>query len=378
MLADPFAAARHLDTPVLLLDPAAAAAAVGELRAALPGVELYYALKANPHPALTAAVAATGAGFELASPAELRQLLAAGVPADRLMCLHPIKSPAFLRMLRAAGVDTLAADAAEEVEKIAAFAPGSRVLVRVDVPSRGSRRPLGRKFGCPPRDAVPLLRLARTRGLRPAGFTMHVGSQCESLANWAAALDVLATAVRDATAAGMLPELVSLGGGLPVPYTAAAPPLAEVGRVLAGFTPGCRVTIEPGRAIAAPAGTLVASVIGLADRPDGRWAYLDAGLHHGLAEANGITFPVEAEGRGPRRAYWLAGPTCDAADVLPAPVELPELPELRVGDRLAFRLAGAYSAVRATAFNGFPPPAEVVVDGGRQEPYDRPTPTGGK
>lgn len=355
--------ARPYETPVLVLDPTAAAHAVAEVRATLPGVQVYYALKANPHPALAAAVAGTGAGFEVASPAELRQLLSAGICADRLMCLHPIKAPAFLKLLSTAGVDTLAVDAVEEVEKVAEFAPRSRVLVRVDVPGGGSRRPLGRKFGCPPRDAVAVLRRARARGLRPTGVTMHVGSQCESLDNWAAALDVLATAVRDATDAGMPPELVSLGGGLPVPYTADVPPLAAVGRVLAGFTPGCRVTVEPGRFIAAPAGTLVASVVGLADRPDGRWAYLDAGRHHGLAEAgaSGVTFPVDATAGGPRRAYWLAGPTCDGADVLPAPAELPEL---RVGDRLTFRLAGAYSAVRATAFNGFPPPAEVVVPGG--------------
>jgi ornithine decarboxylase len=358
----PFAATRHLDTPFLLLDPAAAARAVGDVRAALPGVEVYYALKANPHPALAAAVAAVGAGFEVASPAELRQLLAAGVSPHRLMCLHPVKAPTFLLQLAQAGVGTLAVDAAEEVEKVATLAPGSRVLVRVDVPNHGSRHPLRRKFGCPPGDVVRLLQLARDRGLRPAGLTTHVGSQCERLATWATAADILATVAREAADVGLPAEVVSLGGGLPVAYTAEVPSLDRIGRVLTGFAPGARVTVEPGRAIAAPAGTLFASVIGLADRPDGRWAYLDAGLHHGLGEAlpaaGGIVLPAEAEGRGRRQPYTLAGPTCDGLDALPTAVELPEL---RVGDRVAFLLAGAYSTSLSRPFNGYPVPVEVVA-----------------
>ncbi|HEX4611375.1 MAG TPA: hypothetical protein VH092_24490 [Urbifossiella sp.] len=358
----PFAATRHLDTPFLLLDPAAAVRALGEVRVALPGVEIFYALKANSHPAVAAAVAAAGAGFELASPAELRQLLAAGIAPHRLMCLHPVKAPAFLTLLAQAGVDLLAVDAAEEVEKVGTLAPGSRVLVRVDVPNQGSRHPLRRKFGCPPGDAVGLLRLARSCGLRPAGLTTHVGSQCESPATWATAADILVAVAREAAAAGLPPETISLGGGLPVAYTPDVPSLDRIGRVLAGFAPGRRVTAEPGRAIAAPAGTLFASVIGLADRPDGRWAYLDAGLHHGLCEAlpaaGGFVLPVEAEAHGPQRTYTLAGPTCDALDTLPARVELPEL---RVGDRVAFRLAGAYSTGLSRPFNGYPVPAEVVA-----------------
>jgi ornithine decarboxylase len=106
----------------------------------------------------------------------------------------------------------------------------------------------------------------------------------------------------------------------------------------------------------------VASVIGTADRPDGRWAYLDVGLYHGLFEslpaAGGFVHPMEAEGRARPQTYWLGGPTCDGLDVLPMPVVLPEL---KRGDRVAFHLAGAYSTDLSCPFNGFPVPAEVVA-----------------
>jgi ornithine decarboxylase len=359
-----FATTRHLPTPFLLVDPAEVRRNVAAVRAALPGVEVFYALKANPDPRIADAVAVAGAGFEVASPAEVRQLLAAGVTPDRLMCLHPVKAPGFLKLLQSAGVDWLAVDSPEEVEKVAEYAGGSRVLVRVTAASDGSRVCLAGKFGCPPADVVPLLAHARRLGLRPAGVTTHVGSQCESLDAWAALMRLLRRVCRDATAAGFPPEVVSLGGGLPVRYTPSVPALESIGRTITEFRPGgCRVTIEPGRAIAASAGTLVATVTGLSTRGGTAWAYLDAGVYHGAFEtlpaAGGLRFPIEVgHPERPPAAYRLAGPTCDALDALPEPVVLPRL---AVGDRVAFRLAGAYSTGMATAFNGFPTPAVVYV-----------------
>src|SRR4051812_6427460 len=97
--------ARPLPTPLLVLSPAVARRNVVALRAALPGVELFYAVKCQPHPAMLAALAADDIGFEVASPAELR-----AVPPGRVRCLHPVKSAAFVRELAGTGVRTLAVD----------------------------------------------------------------------------------------------------------------------------------------------------------------------------------------------------------------------------------------------------------------------------
>jgi len=339
-------------TPYLLLDPAHAVLNAELLRDALPGVDVHYAFKCNPDLALARALAAAGVGFEIASLGELEQLRSIEIAPSRLLCLHPVKSPAFVRALHAAGVEVLAFDSPMELEKIAVCAPGSHVAARLEVPNAGSRVPLAGKFGCSVEEAVVLFQQARKRGLKPAGITMHVGSQCESLATWEQALAICQSAVEWMRTIDSPPTLVSLGGGWPVD---SALTVEAIGEILPDF--GCRVTAEPGRFLAASAGTLVARVIGTAERDGVAWAYLDAGIHQGLFDWRPGSVKVEHLDR-PRRRMQLAGPTCDSRDV----IAVMELPELRVGDRVAFRNAGAYSSSLATSFNGFPPPQVIVLD----------------
>ena len=359
---------RSFPSPLMVLDLNAIDDNVEQIRAAFPGVSLFYALKCNPHPAILERLCSLGVGFEIASQLELDQVLNAGVPATRLACFHTIKSPQFLTNLDQAGVRLLAVDCHAELEKIAQFAPNASVLVRLETGTRNSRHLLNGKFGCPPFVGLDLLATARHKGLKIAGITMHVGSQCECLQDWALATKTCSDFLRVASACGMELPVVSLGGGLPVLYTTSIPSLTSIGRsVLSeenlGHASQTRsLMIEPGRAVVASAGTLISTVIGVAERGEERWAYLDAGVYHGLIEklqiAGGFVLPIDCE--HPDRAvqtYRLAGPTCDSLDVFPGTYELPEL---HIGDRIAFRMAGAYSSSISTEFNGFPGPVTVL------------------
>ncbi len=115
----------------------------------------------------------------------------------------------------------------------------------------------------------------------------------------------------------------------------------------------------------ASAGVLIATVVGVAKRRGTNWAYLDAGVFHGLLEATSFAgnfrFPIYHErGLGTsseNHSYRIAGPTCDSLDVLEGVFDLPEL---EVGDRLAFDMLGAYSTSTSCTFNGFPIPVEQV------------------
>lgn len=360
----PSAATTDLATPYLLFDLEMLVQSARALAAAFAGVEVFYAMKCNAHPRIVGCLADLGLGFEVASPAEVESLLSLGVSPSRMMCLHPIKAPAFVAQLGRLGVQTLAADSIVEVEKVARHAPGSQILLRLDIGGSGSLVPLGGKFGCRPAEAVELSRAVRRSGLRFGGVTLHVGSQCQSLRAWQESLSECRALCERLAEEGSPCEIISLGGGFPVPYTPDVPDLASIGDLVASAdlaaagAPGCRVTMEPGRALVATAGTLVTSVVGTAVRDGVTWIYLDAGIFQGLMEflpaAGGLRLPVTADGVDgglARHPYRLAGPTCDSLDALPG---LFDLPEVSVGDGQSFVAQGLFlePSGRAVFSNG--------------------------
>jgi ornithine decarboxylase len=355
-----------LETPYLVLDLDEVVARYRAMLASLPVERLHYAVKANPHPAIIEALSREGCGFEISSPGELRLLVEAGVAPSRIVSSNPVKTPAFIALAHDRGVERFAVDSTTELDKLAAGAPGARVYCRVEVDNSGSMWPLARKFGCKPGEAVRLLEAARARGLRPDGLTFHVGSQCLSAASWRLALERCAEVWRAAAQRGIRLEQIDIGGGFPVDHLQPVPGLESIGAVVVCaieelFPPDVVVSAEPGRGLVGPAGRLVASVIGKAERGGEKWLYLDVGVFNGLMETiEQFRYELRVEREGPPRRWTIAGPSCDSVDVLWADALLPEL---EVGDRVEILNAGAYTLSYASSFNGFPPP-QVHVRGG--------------
>ena len=356
--------ARRLPTPVLLVDRPSLLAAAATVRDSLPGVEVYYALKANPHPEVVRALWLAGCGFEVSSVGELELALGAGAPGPAIISGNPVKTPEFVRRAFAAGVRRFAFDSPAEVDKLAALAPGSEVFVRLTVDNSGSEWPLSRKYGVEPDEAVELLLAARDAGLDATGATFHVGSQCLRAESWLAALAVCEGMWATAAERGLRLSALNLGGGLAVRHTRPIPATAAVGaavmaRLRAGRLAEARLSIEPGRALVGESAVLVMAVIGVARRGDERWVYVDAGVFNALMETTGgIRYELATERSGPESSCVLAGPSCDSVDVI-CPDAL--LPELAVGDRVYLLNAGAYTLSYASAFNGFGPPDVVML-----------------
>ncbi len=361
---------QHLPTPFLVIDLAEVQENISRIRRALPQAEVFYAVKCNADRRVLESVQQANGGFEVASFSEAEAVLQLGVPPERIICLHPIKSPDFLRFLHRHRIDVLAADSVSELDKLAEYAPGSRVVLRVNVSNEGSVFPLNRKFGVEPKEAISLFHCAASRGLVPYGITIHVGSQCERLETWRDALAVCQQVFHEAKRANIKLSLLSLGGGLPAAYAKDSLSLNKVGAVICEaiarleLPADCTLSIEPGRAVVASAGTFITTVIGLAERAEGKWAYLDAGVYHGLFEAcppgGGIPFPISVNyTERPLQIYKLGGPTCDGFDL---PFEKRSLPELHIGDRLLIHFAGAYSTALSSTFNGFSVPAIHYLD----------------
>ena len=126
----------------------------------LPGTAVHYAVKANPHPQLLAALAAVGCRFDVASPAEVRAALAAGAAPDALVYSNPVKRRDHIVESAALGVRLFVVDSLAETQKVAESAPGSEVLCRLVTSGEGSDWPLSRKYGCSTYEAVEVLTVA--------------------------------------------------------------------------------------------------------------------------------------------------------------------------------------------------------------------------
>ncbi|HCE69912.1 type III PLP-dependent enzyme [Ruegeria pomeroyi] len=371
--AETFILANRFDRPTLVIDTQAVARQFAALAQGLGRAGIHYAVKANPLPEILSTLARLGSNFDAASRVEIELCLAAGASADRISFGNTVKKPADIAWAHAAGIALFAADAEDELDKIAAHAPGAKVYIRMIVEACQADWPLSRKFGCAPDKAIAVLDYARSVGLDPVGLSFHVGSQTRRAEMWVPVLDQVAAVWHAARAAGHDLSLLNIGGGFPAFYgqEVDAPELyaAEVIRLVGErFGDVGQIMAEPGRGMVAEAGAIAAEVL-LVSRKSGhdlhRWVYLDIGKFSGLAEtmdeAIRYQFLTERE-HEPTGPCILAGPSCDSADVLyeKKPVQLPL--GLRDGDRIVIRNCGAYTSTYASVgFNGFPPLDVVAI-----------------
>ncbi|WP_344166744.1 type III PLP-dependent enzyme [Pilimelia columellifera] len=352
-------------TPYLTLDLDAVDAAYRRLSAALPDTAIYYAMKCNPHPALLRRIAGLGGAFEVASAAELDQLVAIGIDPPDVLFSNPVKPPAHIAHAWARGLDRFAFDSVAELDKLATHAPGARVYVRLAVPRSASAVASEGKFGVDVATAADLLRDARRRGLSPHGVAFHVGSQMLDPEPWAQAIKECGELMRELDRDGIRLTMLNLGGGFPVGYQDPAPDIAwfgdRISAAIATLLPyPVRLVAEPGRHLAAEAGTLTTTVIGVARRGAATWLHLDVGAFNGLMEAletgNQLRYPVtDSRASAARLFYHLTGPTCDSQDTILYDVELSA--DLTVGDTVFIGSTGAYTTAYASAFNGFDVPS---------------------
>ncbi|MGH7046312.1 MAG: type III PLP-dependent enzyme [Stellaceae bacterium] len=363
-----FLAENTPETPCLVVDLAVIGEAYDTLCRHLPLARIYYAVKANPAPAIVAMLEGKGANFDVASRGEIELCLAAGVAADRLSFGNTIKKERDIAFAYEAGLPLFAFDSAHELDKLAHAAPGACVFCRILVDCAGAEWPLSRKFGCAPEMAIELLRQARERGLDPYGVSFHVGSQQTDLGQWNGAVGAVARMFSLLAETDIELRMVNIGGGFPAHYTGEVPAVERyaqavmdaVTRHFGNHLP--EIIIEPGRSLVGDAGVIQSEVVLISQKGCGdprRWVYLDVGKFNGLAETmdESIKYRIATPGRdGARGPVVLAGPTCDSADILYEKTEYRLPLGLEIGDKVEILSAGAYTASYASVgFNGFAP-----------------------
>ncbi|HZH28971.1 MAG TPA: type III PLP-dependent enzyme [Azospirillaceae bacterium] len=354
-------------TPCLVVDLDVVEENFHALNSALPDALIYYAIKANPAPEILRLLAGLGASFDCASVPEIEMALAAGASPERISYGNTIKKQSDIARAYALGVRLYAFDSDAELRKIAESAPGSRVFCRILTTGEGAEWPLSRKFGCDLPMAKDLLRAAARMGVEPWGVSFHVGSQQKDPAQWDAPIAAVARLFRELEQEGVVLGMVNLGGGFPSRYRTDVPSPGQYGLAIHNsltrhFGNKIPVTIvEPGRGMVGDAGVIQTEVVLISKKSandNRRWVYLDIGKFGGLAETmdEAIQYPIVSDRTGNAEPVILAGPTCDSADVLYEKADYRLPADLKVGDKLQIRAAGAYTTTySAVAFNGFAP-----------------------
>ncbi len=359
-------AALRPEAPLHCIRPAAITAAARAFVQSFNG-EVLYAVKCNPEPAVLRAVWAGGVRhFDCASISEVA-LVRRLFPGAAIHFMHPVKSRAAIRdawLLH--GVRDFVFDAQDELDKILAEISGPEaaaldarpgLFVRLALPKSGAAIDLSSKFGADIEAAILLLRAARAHAGR-LGLAFHVGSQCLDPLAWREAMALAGNVIRRA---GVLVDVIDVGGGFPAAYPDVTPPplgafMAEIDAAFDRLNlPGTKLWAEPGRALVAGGGSVVVQV----QLRKENMLYVNDGVYGSLADAGalGFRFParlIRAETNfagAPDAAFSLFGPTCDAADVMRGPFMLPD--NVREGDWIEIGQLGAYGACLRTSFNGF-------------------------
>lgn len=339
-----------------------------------------YAVKANSNIGILNVMAKLGSGFDIVSQGELERVLAAGGDASKVVFSGVAKSRAeIMRALevgiRCFNVESVAElhhinQIAGEMEKIAPIS--LRVNPDVDAHthpyiSTGLKE---NKFGVNVDEAREVYKLAAALPhVKITGMDCHIGSQLTELQPFLDATDRLIHLMEQLKEDGITLKHLDLGGGLGVTYTDETPPhpsnyAAALLNKLKNYK-DLEIILEPGRAIAANAGILVAKVQYLKSNESRNFAITDTGMNDmirpALYEAYMNIIEIDRTLEREKAIYDVVGPVCETSDFLGKQREL----AIAEGDYIAQRSAGAYGASMSSNYNSRPRTAEVLVDGNK-------------
>ena len=325
---------------------------------ALPGVKLYYAVKAHPHAHIIRTIDELGGGFDVASSGETDLLLGLRVFGRRTIHTHPIKKDEEIRTALRYGVTTFVVDSPYELEKLIPYRSRVGVLLRLSFRNRGAVVDLSRKFGCSLDEAPSVIEHARSKGVHVKGVSFHAGSQCADASKHVEGIAACRTLMEAMNYSDRAPtNVLDIGGGFPADYDRGGVDIESfcepIRRELQGLPDDWDVLAEPGRYLVAAGVTSITSIVGKSVRDGVRWYYLDDGVYGSFSGQiyDHACYPLQVMRTGDTFSSVLAGPTCDSIDVVAEGIMLPELEpgELVIGHEM-----GAYTAATKTRFNSLP------------------------
>ena len=339
-----------------------------------------YAVKANSNIGILNVMAKLGSGFDIVSQGELERVLAAGGEASKVVFSGVAKSRAEIMRALEVGIRCFNVESIAELHHINQIAGEmgkvAPISLRVNPDVDAHTHPYistglkENKFGVSVDEAREVYKLAATLpNVKITGMDCHIGSQLTELQPFLDATDRLIRLMEQLKEDGIKLKHLDLGGGLGVTYTDETPPhpsdyATELLNKLKNYE-DLEIILEPGRAIAANAGILVAKVQYLKSNESRNFAITDTGMNDmirpALYEAYMNIIEIDRTLGREKAIYDVVGPVCETSDFLGKQREL----AIAEGDYIAQRSAGAYGASMSSNYNSRPRTAEVLVDGNK-------------
>lgn len=342
--------------------------------------KICYAVKANSNHNVLKVLAQLGAGADVVSKGEIKKAIDAGISPDNIVFSGVGKTEEEIRYGLEAGIYQFNVESEEEVfdiemqakklGKTANIAIRVNPNVKAETHAKITTGTYENKFGINYEDVKPLCeKISGLENINLQGLSIHIGSQITKLDSFEQAFIKIAELYRELKPLYNLSTL-DFGGGLGVPYNSLGEAEhssfmpEEYGAIVKRAVKGleCQVIFEPGRVIVGNAGVLVAKVIRVKRTSHKTFIIIDAGMNDlmrpSLYDAYHQIVTVDSSPRELINAD-IVGPVCETSDVF---VKDYKILQVRKGDLIAFRTAGAYGAVMANEYNSRPMVKELMVD----------------
>ncbi len=373
--------AERYDTPAFVYSKTQLLQRFSVYKGALEGMasRACYAVKANSNLSILAALAQAGAGFDIVSGGELFRVLRAGAPASSVVFSGVGKTNEEIQFALEAGIHSFNCESEHEIQSISRLASAlgkvASVALRVNPDVDATTHPYistglsAHKFGVAIAEAPAIYaRAARLPAILVEGVSCHIGSQLLDTRPLLEAADKVIQLVGLLRSEGIVIRTVDLGGGVGVAYRPeeSVPDVNTLIGQLRAKLAGLDVTLmlEPGRSIIAEAGILLTRVILTKRNGTKTFVIVDGAMNDlirpSLYSAYHAIVPVLEHADRPTVPVDVVGPVCETGDFF---ARGRELPELRDGELVAIRNAGAYGFVLSSNYNSRPRSCELLISG---------------
>lgn len=333
-----------------------------------PNFHVHYAVKANANPKVLTIIRESGMGADCVSGGEVRAAIKAGFPADKVVFAGVGKSDWEINLALDYGIFCFNVESVPELEVINELAAAkdkvAHVAFRIN-PNVGAHTHANittglaeNKFGISMQDMDHVIDLAlELKNVKFIGLHFHIGSQILDMSDFVALCNRINELQERLYARRIIVEHINVGGGLGIDYSHPnRQPIPDFRHYFETYAehlklrPSQTLHFELGRAVVGQCGSLITRALYVKQGTNKKFAILDAGmtdlirpaLYQAFHKIENITSDEAVE------AYDVVGPICESSDVFGKAIDLNQV---KRGDLLALRSAGAYGEIMASGYN---------------------------